>query len=279
MTSATRAESDLEGQRPLFPASLAWLGALAALALAPELACAEGGWAARDLDVSLGAESAGFWDHTYRRQGEHGRRAYEWYGLSFRELREPLEAQLPKDSPVLVLGSGDSELSADMAGEGWQVTSLDFSEEVTSYMRQRYPGLAFVTQDARNMSFPDGRFGSAVDKGLSDCIGTAAERRAYFKEVRRVLRVPGGALAVISQRPLAAKRDLGPGWSCAPRREFFGPLFIEASPNEPPKAQPGTEGQIPYYYLACHSLTSSEEPAAEDCEEETPPAEADADEL
>jgi len=200
-----------------------------------------------------GADNPVFWDSIYRRQSLHGRHSYEWYGLGFGELRESLEGLLPKDTGVLVVGSGDSNLSADLATAGWQVTSLDFSAEVTRQMRQRHPGLDFVTQDARNMAFKDGHFGGAVDKGLSDCIGTPAKRRGYFAELRRVLRTPGGALAVVSQRPLTVRRDLGRGWRCEPRRELFGPLFLEDSPNDPPKPQPGTEGQIPYYFLACQS--------------------------
>lgn len=221
------------------------------------------------------ADNPVFWDRTYRRQSQNGRDSYEWYGLGFQQLRVPLEGVLPRDAGVLVVGSGDSTLSADLAAEGWRVTSLDFSAEVTSYMRRMHPGLDFVTQDARNMSFEDGRFGAIVDKGLSDCIGSASKRRSYFAELRRVLRTPGGALAVVAQRPLEARRDLGPGWRCEPRRELYGPLFVEDSPDEPPKPQPGTEGQIPYYLLVCQSeaLTAEAVALAEEAEEEEEDAE------
>ncbi|CAE7888434.1 eef1aknmt [Symbiodinium necroappetens] len=230
----------------------------------------------------LTADQPDYWNQVYKVQSLHGRSLYEWYGLGYQqlhsslmELLEPLPAH-STTARLLVLGSGDSALSAELASdqvfENVEVISIDFSAEVTERMRRRFPDLTFLTMDARNMSdFDDGSFVAAIDKGLSDCLGTVASRRQYFQEVRRVL-VQAGRLLVVSQRRLWAGQDLlsdddedepdtfrelhseahdlGPGWSCK-EQEMYGPLFMESDEKQPPFPQPGTEGTIPYFLLAC----------------------------
>ncbi|CAE7605244.1 eef1aknmt [Symbiodinium natans] len=242
----------------------------------------------------LHADQPDYWDQVYKLQGEHGRALYEWYGLGYQQLRsslmellEPLQHSQRVTGAVrlLVLGSGDSALSAELASDkalqnqDLQVFSIDFSAEVTERMRQRFPKLTFLTMDARNMSdFDDGFFVAAIDKGLSDCLGTVAARRQYFQEVRRVL-VASGRLLVVSQRRLWAGQDslsdgdeeeedsdarqphseaydLGPGWSCD-EQETYGPLFMENDPKQPPFPQPGTEGTIPYFVLTCSAISDA----------------------
>lgn len=209
--------------------------------------CFEGAW------EHGSADSSSFWDRTYSVQGAHGRTSYEWYGLGFKEIQSVLDEVFPTagSGDILVVGSGDSDISAELDRVGWNVTSIDFSETVTVHMRRRYPLLRFLTMDARNMSFEDGHFVGIFDKGLSDCLPTAEERQPYFKELHRVLREGDGHLIVISQRPLTVEEDFGQGWSCKPVQELFGPLFYEDSPLQPPKPEPGTAGKIPYYFLDC----------------------------
>eukprot|EP00933_Yihiella_yeosuensis_P014088 TRINITY_DN1275_c1_g4_i1.p1 TRINITY_DN1275_c1_g4~~TRINITY_DN1275_c1_g4_i1.p1 ORF type:complete len:309 (+),score=52.96 TRINITY_DN1275_c1_g4_i1:60-929(+) len=242
--------------------------------------------AGADTGDPLTADDPDYWNQVYRLQSEHGRRSYEWYGLGYNELRDSfLEFLSVEDSigreKLLVVGSGDSDLSSSLAAEKletqsgvrhtWQVTSIDFSEEVTRQMRQRHPSLDFQTMDARNLSkFQDGHFDAVLDKGLSDCLGSSAEKQQYFQELHRVLK-ESGRLVVVSMKRLTVDHskdgpdsdtivestdtgDLGRGWKCR-RKEFFGPLFTEDSPTRPPFAMPGTEGTIPYHFLACKSLS------------------------
>ncbi|CAE7835707.1 unnamed protein product [Symbiodinium sp. CCMP2592] len=219
------------------------------------------------------ADQPDYWNQVYKVQSLHGRSLYEWYGLGYQqlhsslmELLEPLPAHSASTARLLVLGSGDSALSAELASDkvlekqNFEVISIDFSAEVTERMRRRFPDLTFLTMDARNMSdFGGGSFVAAVDKGLSDCLGTVASRRQYFQEVRRVL-VSTGRLLVVSQRRLWAGQDLlsdddedeldtfrerhseahdlGPGWSCK-EQEMYGPLFMESDEKQPPFPQPG----------------------------------------
>ncbi|CAJ1352419.1 unnamed protein product [Effrenium voratum] len=211
-------------------------------------------------------DEPGYWDKVYQLQAS--RDIYEWYGIGYEHLRPHLLEVLkpePAEMRLMVVGSGDSALSAELAVDKelahWQVVSIDFSSEVTERMKRRFPGLSFLTMDARNLSeFGDGHFGAVLDKGLSDCIGTTTARQQYFQELRRVV-VTGGRLIVVSQRVLNTEQDiqediedtesdLGPGWICS-RKEILSSLFEESDPRHPPFAKPGTENSIPYFLLRC----------------------------
>lgn len=209
-----------------------------------------------DDEYAAEADDPIFWDRTYRVHGEHGRQSYEWYGLGFGKLQEHLSELLPpKGGRVLVVGAGDSELSSALAALHYEVTSIDFSEEVTKRMRAHHPQLEFLTMDARDMSFPDQHFQAVIDKGLSDCLGSGKDLRAYFQEVGRVL---DGMLIVISMRKLSPKL-FKRGWRCLPRRELMGPQFEEVSEFKPAQRIKGSDGTIPYYLASCRKVSGKDE--------------------
>ena len=54
--------------------------------------------------------TVGFWDGFFDARGEQ---PFEWYG-DYRQLRTFLKAYCTPESEVLVVGCGNSELSADM---------------------------------------------------------------------------------------------------------------------------------------------------------------------
>lgn len=197
------------------------------------------------------AESASYWDRVYRVQGAAGRVVYEWYGLNYLDLQPSLDRVMPSNLPVLVVGAGDSELSADMFAAGWDVTSIDFSAESVARMRRRYPDLAsrFHTMDARNMTFESNRFGTIFDKGLSDCLNPET-MLSYFEALRHVLH-PEGALVVVSQKPLSYPEYFGDGWSCDEAQSFYGPLFVEVAETKPPQPLDTPHSEIPYYFQHC----------------------------
>ncbi|KUF91601.1 Microcephalin [Phytophthora nicotianae] len=87
-----------------------------------------------------------YWDQFFQKRGE---KAFEWYG-DYASLRPGLQALLglPDDAPssllrrlkakvrVLVVGCGNSALSADLAADGFSsLLSVDFSERVIDEMR------------------------------------------------------------------------------------------------------------------------------------------------
>jgi SAM-dependent methyltransferase len=97
--------------------------------------------------------------------------AFEWYG-EWSDVAPVLLPRLPAGSParsrVLVVGCGNSALSADMHSAGFAtVHSIDFSDTVIERMRAAHagrPGLVWDVMDATAMTFPDGSFDLVVDK-------------------------------------------------------------------------------------------------------------------
>lgn len=197
-----------------------------------------------------GADNVAYWDTVYRVQGAAGRQTYEWYALGYKELAAQLELVLVPEGRVLVVGSGDSELSYDLSLTGREITNVDFSAEANDRMRQRHPELTWLTLDARRMSFTDGHFDAVIDKGLSDCIETRDDMIVYLRELRRVVKDGNGVVVVISMNPVSDDAKLTAGLACQEPLEFKGPLFQEVHETLPPQPIPGTSG-IPYLFMVC----------------------------
>ena len=96
-----------------------------------------------------------------------------------------------KNPRVLDLGCGRGDTAELLSREyGATVTGVDVSAEMIAENRGKYPGIGFVTAEARELPFRDGSF----DVVVSECcfsVFTDAERA--FQEVNRVL-IPGGKL-------------------------------------------------------------------------------------
>jgi spermidine synthase/ubiquinone/menaquinone biosynthesis C-methylase UbiE len=156
-----------------------------------------------------------YWDGFFQKRGE---KAFEWYG-DYLALRPGLQALLglPEDAPpsllrrlkakvrVLVVGCGNSALSADLAADGFtQLLSVDFSERVIDEMRRKQPTLQWKVMDMTDMrELQDGSFDLVMDKGALDAL--MAEDTAEIKadalkmltEVSRVL-APGGRYCCVT---------------------------------------------------------------------------------
>jgi SAM-dependent methyltransferase len=114
-----------------------------------------------------------YWDEFFRDwERRSGDSAFEWYG-DWKDIAGDVVARLPARVPrsdirVLVIGCGNSSLSADMFAAGFtNVVSIDFSEEVIGRMRAQHvarPGLVWEVMDAKAMAFPDASFDLVVDK-------------------------------------------------------------------------------------------------------------------
>ncbi|KAK1928594.1 Methyltransferase-like protein 13 [Phytophthora citrophthora] len=156
-----------------------------------------------------------YWDQFFQKRGE---KAFEWYG-DYASLRPGLQALLglPTDAPssllrrlktkvrVLVVGCGNSALSADLAADGFSsLLSVDFSERVIDEMRRKHPALQWQVMDMTDMrTLESGSFDLVMDKGAIDAL--MAEDTAEIKqdatkmlrEVRRVL-APGGRYCCVT---------------------------------------------------------------------------------
>ncbi|CAH0481164.1 unnamed protein product [Peronospora belbahrii] len=156
-----------------------------------------------------------YWDQFFQKRGE---KAFEWYG-DYTSLRHQLETLvgLPHDASasllyrlkskvrVLVVGCGNSTLSADLVADGFStLLSVDFSERVIDEMRRKEPTLQWQVMDMTNMEMlEDESFDLVMDKGALDAL--MAEDTAEIKEdaskmlreVRRVL-APGGRYCCVT---------------------------------------------------------------------------------
>ncbi|KAG6613770.1 methyltransferase-like protein 13 isoform x1 [Phytophthora cinnamomi] len=156
-----------------------------------------------------------YWDQFFQRRGEQ---AFEWYG-DFASLRPGLQALLglPDDAPpsllrrlkakvrVLVVGCGNSALSAELAADGFcDLLSVDFSARVIDEMRRKHPALRWQEMDMTDMrALGAASFDLVVDKGALDALmaedtpEVREDATRMLREVRRVL-APGGRYCCVT---------------------------------------------------------------------------------
>lgn len=151
--------------------------------------------------------SQSYWDEAYgeRRYGE----SFDWYGtweepdLEGRTLGDLVRPLLSKESRILMMGCGNSNLSVLMYEEGFRrIVNVDISEPVIEQMRQKYEhleGMTWRAMDASALDFDNGTFDVAMEKGLFDALyaGTGERVQAVLTETRRVL-APHGKIVSIS---------------------------------------------------------------------------------
>lgn len=157
-----------------------------------------------------------YWDERYGKQ-RGGK--YEWYAVTWSILNETLRPFVKRESRILHLGTGNSELPRQMHEDGYHnQLAVDISGVVIDEMRERHkqlaPGLTFGVEDALNMSVSDASFDVVIEKGTLDAVGSIRDcslsgahpdpgcelsppEKALMLEVFRVLR-PGGLFVAIA---------------------------------------------------------------------------------
>jgi len=143
-----------------------------------------------------------YWDEAYtgKKYGE----SFDWYGA----WAEPLSSgranigdivrpYLAKDSRILMLGAGNSNMSALMYKEGYEnIVNVDIAESVVAHMKQQYghmDKMTWQTMDATALTFPDGAFDAVIEKGMFDALfaGTGTKVQKVLQEAKRVLKGGG----------------------------------------------------------------------------------------
>lgn len=99
----------------------------------------------------------------------------------------------PDGRRLLDLASGTGEISRLCAGMGFDVTGLDWSEEMLRHARAKLPDVTFLQADAERTMLPDRSVDVIVTRHL---VWTLVDPAAAFAEWRRIL-VPGGQLLVV----------------------------------------------------------------------------------
>ncbi|CAK8994637.1 unnamed protein product [Durusdinium trenchii] len=148
-----------------------------------------------------------FWDARF--QGSEG--LFDWYA-TYAELKDTFEEFYPAEqskqsSPVLVVGCGNSAFSSELYAAGYlHITSIDISASAISKMQEQFnlPGMSWQVMDATAMSFQDGTFNLAVDKGTLDAMMTSGSDEiagATFINMLRSKLPPGAPLRDAFQQP------------------------------------------------------------------------------
>lgn len=148
-----------------------------------------------------------YWDEFFiKRKSE----AFEWYG-KFADFAPFLQSlQLPQESSILVIGCGNSDLSADLYDFGYHnVTSIDFSTLVIEEMKQKNavlrPEMEWLVMDMTMMidfTRSDRKFDIVLDKGALDALMSvdSAETKMksiqMFHEIQNVLKSKGSYLCI-----------------------------------------------------------------------------------
>ncbi|CAM9569507.1 unnamed protein product, partial [Chrysoparadoxa australica] len=156
-----------------------------------------------------------YWEERY--QEEDGS-PYEWYMGYGSELGSLMGRLWPKakrgegQTSVLVVGCGTSTVSEGMARDGFQhVVSIDTSESAISQMTQRAASsnleaqLTYQVMDAAALSYEDGSFCGAVDKGTLDAVLSGKQgqliARSICNEVMRVIACQGYFIVISGATP------------------------------------------------------------------------------
>jgi cyclopropane fatty-acyl-phospholipid synthase-like methyltransferase len=104
------------------------------------------------------------------------------------ELKELIARKRP--TTALELGCGLGRISRYMAGEGLEVTGVDFSSAAIAKARSRTAGDAaqprFLVGDVTNLGDLEGPFDISVDVGCFHCLGQPGQR-AYAAGIHRLL--------------------------------------------------------------------------------------------
>jgi RAT1-interacting protein len=133
---------------------------------------------------------ADYWEARYK--SEKG--IYDWYFDWDEFFRDELES-LGVESPVLIVGCGNSELSMRIESAGVRpVVSIDISPTCCQKMTTRFGG-CYLPMDVCRMQFRSDIFQCAIDKGTLDALLCSADYEVgcakMIQEIARVL-APNG---------------------------------------------------------------------------------------
>jgi len=142
-----------------------------------------------------------YWDERYA--ADDG--TYDWY-CSLTLLVDFLLPLLRPDHRILMLGCGNSELSAELHSAGFPlIVNVDISDHCIRKMADRHqalePPMEWRVMDCRELTYPDADFDVVIDKGTMDALlcGDGSYDNVYRThcEVQRVLR-PGGRCVTVT---------------------------------------------------------------------------------
>ncbi|KAF8310068.1 S-adenosyl-L-methionine-dependent methyltransferase [Clavulina sp. PMI_390] len=169
-----------------------------------------------------------YWNDRYREEGDSA--SFDWF-KEYHQISDIINEIIPnKNSRILMLGCGNSTLSADMYADGFDsIVNIDYSSVVIDSMKRRHSDktMEWTEMDIRDLNFDDSTFDVALDKGTMDAMMTAKgsvwnppaqvveDCTKEIDEVIRVLRKSTGVFIYITfGQPHFRRRFLTrEGWS------------------------------------------------------------------
>lgn len=142
--------------------------------------------------------SKDYWNEFFSKQKSQ---PFEWYG-EYESLSDVLDKYIHPKDKVLVIGCGNSKLSADLYDVGiCNSISIDISASVINQMKERYGKdrlkMSFEVMDVFKLTFEEGSFSVVIDKGTLDALLTDTSQEvndridAMFSQIDKVLRNGG----------------------------------------------------------------------------------------
>lgn len=139
------------------------------------------------------------------------------------EIREAVESGwFPSGASVLDIGCGLGEIAAWLAGQGFQVTAVDYSSAAIARAKAAYPnveGLTFEKLDICRRTPGRSRFEALIDRGCLHTMRTQAARASYARNVAAAAK-PGAAFLVLHHLLKRERADTARDFE-----ELFEPAF------------------------------------------------------
>lgn len=170
-----------------------------------------------------------YWDEYYKKTSEEER--FDWYvswdtkiadtpftpfGAGEQRiatsLADILGSYLEKESRILMLGCGNSDMSEKMYRAGFEdIVNIDISEQLMDKLRDKLgasmPRMRWLYMNASSLGFDAASFDVVVDKGTLDAIeGEKDLVLSAIREAHRTLR-PGGVLLSITFNQASIRID------------------------------------------------------------------------
>lgn len=182
-----------------------------------------------------------YWEKAY--SAGHYSESFEWYGgwsepdTNKRSLKDLLMPVLPTTSRILMLGAGNSNMSAHMYADGYkQMMNGDISAAVVEQMQARHKdfvGMEYRVLDATALDLESASFDAVLEKGLLDALyaGTGAQVPPMLKELQRVLK-PGGQFLSITMQEEGGARLISYSKGGAIRGDGMEEAPVESSSSD-----------------------------------------------
>ena len=111
-----------------------------------------------------------YWEERFEHESE-----YEWL-VGFDDIRSTLLPLLRPTDRILVVGCGNSNLSAQLYSAGYpHITNIDYSSTVIRKQAAKHsdkPGMQWLTMDMLHMTLPPASFTVVLDKCTMDALTT-----------------------------------------------------------------------------------------------------------